>query len=260
MGPPNDANHKSSAPEKPKVHLPKVKEQLHKQNVATVREGKTVVAENTWQATRLKALQDAKSEEVEVGQTDPRTIPEVPFTRRAVSIETQPGVSENPEQPEVPQSAEAGDAESQSTSEEEASREWKDIPTIRLETQEAFDSQPEPSSKLTLEQLYSLGIALEIPVTYRVRSMFFVGNLKMVSQRMLYIQTKRRPPVAGERVLVNIPVQYGTRSQFITLVTRVNYIDLATDDDAGGFEASISSIDERSRRVRGSVYSCSIES
>jgi hypothetical protein len=229
---------------------PPARHRLPNRNVVkTVTDGSTVVAENSWQATRLKALQDARIDETEVGATDPRTIPEVPFTRRTAQMGAGPATRSSQGQGKAPSNDTPGQTAQETTGLQDAGPEsgqqWKDVPTLRLDDIEPFDAPAAMEPELSLEELYSLGVSLNIPVTYRVRSMFFVGHLKMVSHQMLYIQTKRRPPTAGERVLVNIPVKYGTRSQFITLVTRVNYVDMPKDDEAGGFESSISNIDER---------------
>ena len=182
-----------------------------------------------------------------MASVDPRTIPEVPFTRRTAGVGTEPGGRSQGEQTTAPEEVAATPQEAPATDEaaSSATQQWKDVPTLRLDDIVPFDAPAEPEPEMTLEQLYSLGVSLSLPVTYRVRSMFFVGHLKMVSHRMLYIETKRRPPPSGERVLVNIPVKYGTRSQFITLVTRVNYVDAPSDGEPGGFESAITNVDER---------------
>jgi len=248
MGPPNTGTQTAAQPKPQVAKIASTRHPLpNRPKTETVRDGKTVVAQNSWQATRLKALQEAKVEETEVARVDPRTIPEVPFTRRTAGLGTEPGISEEPAREAEPAAA-ANSAQETPAPEPAASQpqgQWKDVPTLRLDDIEPFDGPAEPPPELTLEELYSLGVSLSIPVTYRVRSMFFVGHLRMVSHRMLYIETKRRPPPSGERVLVNIPVKYGTRSQFITLVTRVNYVDPPRDDEPGGFESAITNIDER---------------
>jgi len=243
MGPPSGSGSTTAPAKAVKNVLTSTRHALpNHPKVETVRDGKTVVAQNSWQATRLKALQEAKVDEIDVSAIDPRTIPEVPFTRRTAGLGTEPGHSDAKTEASSPQEAAEKTDESPIAA---GQQQWKDVPTLRLEDIQPFDTPEEPAPEMTLEQLYSLGVSLSIPVTYRVRSMFFVGHLKMVSHRMLYIETKRRPPPSGERVLVNIPVKYGTRSQFRTLVTQVNYIDIPRDDELGGFESAITNVDER---------------
>ena len=193
----------------------------------------------SWQAIRARALTDDNTD-VEFGAVQVGTSPEVPRPRGSAFPSGGDGAKEGSDELSFSPSR---TGPGRTKGDQDRTRpEWLSDPHGSVKP--GGDVAP-LTGPLTIEQLSNSGVPVDLPVTYRIRSLFFVGRVRVLSQSMVYVITLQQQPKPGDRVLVHVPVGRGPRMRTITLVSTVSQVDPPEGDDPGGFECSVSSVDEK---------------
>ena len=192
----------------------------------------------SWQAIRAKALTEEPTDD-EINAQQAGTSPEVPRPRGSVDPARGGGGGG---QKEISFDATPTGPGRTKGDEDRTRPEWMSDPHGGADPSVI---EAPPSGPLTVDHLSASGVPVDLPVTYRIRSLFFVGRVRVLSQSMVYVVTLQQQPKPGDRVLIHIPVGRGPRVKTITLVSTVSQVDPPDSDDPGGFECSVNSIDEK---------------
>jgi hypothetical protein len=93
--------------------------------------------------------------------------------------------------------------------------------------------------------LVNRGLPLTVPVTYRIQSVSYVGELKMISPTEVYIESKSGPlPKAGTRLRVPIRVPMGNTELRATLLCTVEEVASKKGEQLPLFRASVFNLEE----------------
>ena len=189
---------------------------------------------HTWQRLRRRALESARDGvENDVGP-QPSTQPEVPVPRGG----SRGGEGRDDEASFHPDD----DAVGPRRRAHSTLTEWQSDPHGAFEAGGQKQAQ-----RPTIDEFYQSGIPTDVAITYRLRSVFFVGRLRVIAERLAYVATAKQQPVAGSRIVLHLPMGAGPRVRTLSLITTVTNVDETDGDDPGGFEATIQSVDEKGK-------------